>query len=502
MADRSSPDGARSLDPRPGEPAPSPEASVAHPQSEPPRGQQIPVPQPSIQEPSIQQAPIQQASIQEASIKQASIQQAPAPERPAAPAPGLVRLLHSADWQIGKPFKAVADPQKRFRLQEERLRAIGRIDLAARRHGASLVVVAGDLFDSRTVALSTALEVLEAIGAMAVPVLVIPGNHDHGGPGGLWENPDWQRHRQERAPNLQLLLERQPLELEQLLVLPCPLLRQHDASDPTGWIRGLDWASLPAAKPRLVIAHGGVQGFSAKDYGAAGSWRSAAAAAGPGTGSDRNRALAPDGAINRIDLAQLPQGELDYIALGDWHNLKQVSSKAWYSGTPEPDRHDQGEANQRGQVLRVDIGRGQPPQVQVLPTGRLGWHNLALHLAGDADLEQLETRIRERTAGRVNQDLLRLEITGSLSLAAHRRYTALLADLETQLLDLRLRGGCDQAPQAGELAALTERPDDPLIARVAQELQARLAREEQSDAQAAAISRAALCELFRLASSA
>jgi hypothetical protein len=40
-----------------------------------------------------------------------------------------------------------------------------------------------------------------------------------------------------------------------------------------------------------------------------------------------------------------------------------------------------------------------------------------------------------------------------------------------------------------------------LIARVAVELQARLARQEGVDAGAAAVSRAALCELFRLATS-
>ena len=214
-----------------------------------------------------------------------------------------------------------------------------------------------------------------------------------------------------------------------------------------------------------------------------------------------NRAPGPEGAINHIDLAQLPLEQLDYIALGDWHNLKQVDAKAWYSGTPEPDRHDQGEANQRGQVLLVDLGRGLAPQVQVLPTGRLGWHNLAMHLGSGADLDQLEALIQERTAGRISQDLLRLEISGSLSLAAHRRYRALLADLEQQLLDLRLKGGCDQAPQAEELAALTGRPEDPLIARVAQDLQDRLAREEGVDDAAAAVSRAALCELFRLATS-
>ena len=232
---------------------------------------------------------------------------------PGGPAPGRVRILHSADWQIGKPYKVVGDPQKRFRLQEERLRCLGRIGAAARAQGASVVVVAGDLFDSTTVAISTALEVLEAIGAMALPVLVIPGNHDHGAPGGIWDSPDWQRHQPERAPNLQLLLERQPLELEQLVVLPCPLLRKQDASDPTGWIRSLDWATLPAGKPRLVVAHGSIQGFSGRDYGAEARWGSAPDPAGAG-------------AMNRIDLEQLPMGELDYIALGDWHNLKQVSS--------------------------------------------------------------------------------------------------------------------------------------------------------------------------------
>jgi hypothetical protein len=69
------------------------------------------------------------------------------------------------------------------------------------------------------------------------------------------------------------------------------------------------------------------------------------------------------------------------------------------------------------------------------------------------------------------------------------------------MLDLRLKGGCDQAPQAEELAALTKRPEDPLIARVAQELQARLTSQEGMDGEAAAVSRAALCELFRLATS-
>jgi len=252
----------------------------------------------------------------------------------------MLRLIHTADWQIGKPYGRVADGQKRFRLQQERLAAIGRIREAVERQQAELVLVAGDLFDSPTPAAAAVLEVLELIGAMAVPVLVIPGNHDHGAPGTLWHRDDLQRHQRQLAPNLQLLLERQPLVLEQAVVLPCPLLRNQDSSDPCQWLQGLDWSSLPAELPRIVLAHGGVHGFGGRDY------------------DDEAQA----GASNRIDLAALPPGPLDYIALGDWHNLKQVSAQAWYPGTPEPDRFDQGEDNQRGQVLLVELERGAPPR--------------------------------------------------------------------------------------------------------------------------------------------
>jgi DNA repair exonuclease SbcCD nuclease subunit len=38
-----------------------------------------------------------------------------------------MRFLHTADWQIGKPYRQISDEQKRFKLQQERLNAIGRI---------------------------------------------------------------------------------------------------------------------------------------------------------------------------------------------------------------------------------------------------------------------------------------------------------------------------------------------------------------------------------------
>jgi DNA repair exonuclease SbcCD nuclease subunit len=393
----------------------------------------------------------------------------------------MLRLIHTADWQIGKPYGTVADEQKRFRLQQERIAAIGRIRDVARAQGAQLVLVAGDLFDSPTPDSTAVLEVLERIGEMEVPVLVIPGNHDHGAPGTVWHRDDFQRHQRQQAPNLQLLLDRQPLVRDEAVVLPCPLLRNQDSSDPTLWLRGLDWSALPTDRPRIVLAHGGVHGFGGRDY----------------EGDEEAQA----GANNLIDLAALPAGQIDYIALGDWHNLKQVSGQAWYPGTPEPDRFDQGEGNQRGQVLLVELERGITPEVKPQQTGRIQWHNLKLRFSGDEDLDRFERQLEELTAGRVARDLLRLDVSGSLSLAGHRRYQQLLDDLQNRLLRLRLKGECQQAPEAAELEQLTARSEDPLIAQVAQQLQQRLSRETDPDSDEASRLRTALCELFRFTTS-
>ena len=138
----------------------------------------------------------------------------------------MTRFIHTADWQIGKPYRQIADEQKRFKLQQERVNAIGRIRDAARMQAAAFVVVAGDLFDSPTPPTTAVLEVLEAIGEMEIPVLVIPGNHDHGALGTVWHREDFQRHQRQMAPNLRLLLEREPVELDQVVLLPCPLLRK------------------------------------------------------------------------------------------------------------------------------------------------------------------------------------------------------------------------------------------------------------------------------------
>ena len=147
-----------------------------------------------------------------------------------------VTFLHTADWQLGKPYEYVEDSDKRTLLQQERFDVIGRMAALVSEHRAEFVVVAGDLFDTSTASKATVSRACGLIGALGVPVYVIPGNHDHGGAGSIWEQDFFRREQQELAPNLNVLREQAAVELENAVLFPCPLMRRHESTRRDGSI--------------------------------------------------------------------------------------------------------------------------------------------------------------------------------------------------------------------------------------------------------------------------
>ncbi|NDH95320.1 MAG: DNA repair exonuclease, partial [Planctomycetia bacterium] len=135
-------------------------------------------------------------------------------------------FIHTADWQLGKPFSRVADPDRQANLRRQRLESLDRIGDVARQQQASFVVVAGDVFDSHRPPDRLVSLALERIGRLGLPVYIIPGNHDYGGPGSLWESEHFQRENRELAPNLTVLLAAEPVDRDDAILLPCPLLRR------------------------------------------------------------------------------------------------------------------------------------------------------------------------------------------------------------------------------------------------------------------------------------
>lgn len=357
-----------------------------------------------------------------------------------------MRFLHTADWQIGKPFQSIIDTAKRESLRNQRIETIKSLRDLIERESLDFVLVCGDLFDSATPDQPTVSALCSAVGSLGVPVYAIPGNHDHGGPGCIWEQSFFQREQAELAPNLKVFLKPEPVILDGAVLLPCPLLRRHESQDPTAWLRN-EPDDLPAGLPRIVLAHGSTQGFSSSGD--------------------------IDGAtdINRIELERLPDDAYDYIAMGDWHGLKEITTRAWFSGTPEQDRFAKGESNQPGQVLTVAITqRGAAPEIRPIRTGTVGWHAPEpFHLSSDLDFDALSAHIEACIGTRAGRDLLKLSVAGTLSFAGIERFEQLAESLRARLIRLELDRNIQVEPSAEELDALSER-QDPLIAQVAKEL--------------------------------
>jgi exonuclease SbcD len=87
----------------------------------------------------------------------------------------FVRLLHTADWHVGKSLKGVS----RLDEQEQVLRQIVGI---VREQEVDAVLVAGDLYDSAApsaAAQRLVVRTLTALAGTGAQIVVIAGNHDH-----------------------------------------------------------------------------------------------------------------------------------------------------------------------------------------------------------------------------------------------------------------------------------------------------------------------------------
>ncbi len=326
----------------------------------------------------------------------------------------MPRFLHTADWQIGGQFPRF-EPEDAIALSEARLEAVERIaELACAEH-VDAVLVAGDVFDVQTVSDRTIGRLFNALDGFRGPWIMISGNHD----AALAESV-WTRALRLGlvSEHVHLLLEPKALEFPELgfAVLGAPLRQRHTHDDPSAWF---DAARTTPGLLRIGLAHASVQGLLMD-------------------GIDSANPIAADRAV-RADLA--------YLALGDWHGVRRIDERSWYSGTPEQDRFKDNDA---GHVLLVDIPAAEDtPQVELRRIGRHSWVAQQVRLDVDTDLDRLEGELRRLPP----RSVVQLEIGGCLDLAARQRLDRLLA-----LTSARQRA------LLADLSALRLQPSDADIA--------------------------------------
>lgn len=295
----------------------------------------------------------------------------------------LFRFVHTADWQLGKPFGGFR-AETIHGLQQARLGAISRITAVAREHGAEHVAVAGDVWDTDLPSDRTVRQPLDAMAsASGITWWLLPGNHDPAARGGLWD-----RLRGGELPtNVRCLCDAQPQEASPgVFFLPAPLVSRNPGLDPTA---AMDAMATPEGALRIGIAHGPTSDI----------------------GGEGGATIAPD----RVELAGLV-----YLALGDWHGHKKVTERCWYAGTPEPDTFPR---NEPGYVLLVEARAGQAPRVTPISTREYLWERTDLALtAGEDPVARFDALLSD--GHEPSKRLMRLKVTGATGLVERTRLAA------------------------------------------------------------------------------
>jgi len=222
----------------------------------------------------------------------------------------MLKVLHTADWHVGRSFGKQFEPEDALKLSRARFSVIDRILGEADHFNVDAVLCAGDLFDNQNPGEKCWRHVIRSFArqkAWRRPVVLLPGNHDPLTPDSVYSSNHPFR---KELPEWVKVVDRDDYKLEisddaVIYAAPC----RAKASDKNLAL------SLPAreagdTRVRIGLVHGST--FDMEGY-------------------------ATNFPISRD--APEKQG-LDYLATGDWHSFREIPEGAVapivYPSTPEP----------------------------------------------------------------------------------------------------------------------------------------------------------------------
>jgi DNA repair exonuclease SbcCD nuclease subunit len=309
------------------------------------------------------------------------------------------RFMHTSDWQLGVTRQFLnADSQARWaEARFEGIRNLGRI---AREEHCEFIVVAGDIFESNQVDRRTVLKACEVLAGIALPIYLLPANHDPLDAGSVFNSSRWK--------------DRRPAHVHVLDAPGCPQEVRAGIE-----VIGAPWTSKRPLTDLVAAAASGLQ--------------PAPSVLRVMVGHGIVDRLSPDRdnpAVIRVAAAEqaLQEGRYHYLALGDRHSLTSVgtSGRIFYSGTHEAYDFDEVDP---GKVLIVDLSTDG---VTASPRQNGVWR-FVVHEAQISNSEDVEALGRHLDAmPDKERTILKLGLVGTLGLQAHAR----LEEIEDQAKDL------------------------------------------------------------------
>lgn len=271
----------------------------------------------------------------------------------------MVRLLHTADFHLGKQFPSLRNKAGEYRNQL--LRTFQKIAELAIAERISLLLIAGDLFDTNHVYGLTIGKVLSAftnLEASGIRVCIIPGTHDAYNEDSLYRS----------------------LRFPQNVTVFTPEYSQQTYEELDVTVYGMvsdskDWGKSPLLGLSLAQNskfHVGMAHCSIKRHGV----------------------IESDAMI--LDRDEIASCRLDYLALGHWHSfqdLSQGTTVACYCGSPEP--IDMGQKG-AGNVIMVTMHEKNKVEFQPIRVGTKKCESMAIDVSpfesADSITEMIEAR--------------------------------------------------------------------------------------------------------------
>ncbi|MBM3172647.1 MAG: DNA repair exonuclease [Chloroflexi bacterium] len=245
----------------------------------------------------------------------------------------MIKLLHTADIHLGREFPLLGEKGKEYRNQL--VTTFDKIIDLAIKENVSLLLIAGDLFDTNRVHGIVVAKVLSAFRKLeerGVPICILPGTgtHDSYGEDSIYRFVRF-------PPNVVVFTPRQERQTYSALGLTVyGKVFSHESASENPF-RGLSLV-------RDSEFHIGMAHCSVKIEGLI----------------DKDEMI--------LDMSEIAGSGLDYLALGHWHGFKEFTAgntRVAYSGAPEPIYMNQKEAGSVNLVTMPEKGKANVAPVRV-----------------------------------------------------------------------------------------------------------------------------------------
>jgi len=290
-----------------------------------------------------------------------------------------VNFLHCADIHLDRPFVGLDFTVEKSKKRREELReCFSRVCGIAKEEEVDLVLIAGDLYENKYVSKSTVDFLKKQFKSLEpIPVLICGGNHDP-----ILNN--WVYHELETIPNVVLFGEGKKYQhpTKNLLVYGQGFTDFYKDDFETHWIDDMNLEQI-----NIFLTHASLD----IDLG--------------------------NHKYNPVSSAQLKSLNMDYIALGHFHNrffLDEQDPFIFNPGSPEPLRFDETGDHGVHLVQIMKEGRKVEKQVQFIKTNKRSYQKIRIDVTGCGNEDECIRKIKRNLQNFSNDDLIEVTLEGFL----------------------------------------------------------------------------------------